>query len=62
MREITVTYLISDEQEARLKKITEGYKKRGLDITEDKQFENIMCMGAKYDIEAKFAFHEQRQS
>ena len=29
MREITVKYLISDEQEARLKKITEGYMKRG---------------------------------
>ena len=28
MREITVNFLLTDEQEPRLKKITEGYKRR----------------------------------
>ena len=30
MREITVNYLILDEYEERLKRITEEYKKKGL--------------------------------
>ena len=58
MREISVTYLLSDEDEERLKKITEEYKKQGLDMTEDKIFEGIMFCGAMYDIDKKFTLHE----
>lgn len=58
MLEITVKYLLNDEEMERLRKITEEYKKLGLDLTYDKQFEGIMCCGAKYDIDSKFKFHE----
>lgn len=58
MREITVTYLLMDEDIKRLEKITEEYKKKGLDFTPDKMFESIMFTGAKYDIDRKFKFHE----
>lgn len=58
MREITVKYLLTEEEEERLRKITELYKTQGLDISEDKMFESIMCMGAKYDIDKKFGLHE----
>ena len=60
MREITVKYLILDEYEERLKRITEEYKKKGLNLSEDKMFENIMLIGSKYDIDAKLKFHEWR--
>ena len=60
MREIIVSYLLMDEDEQRLKRITEEYKKRGLNLSEDKQFELIMCCGCKYDIDNKFKFHERR--
>ena len=58
MREITVKYLILDEDEERLKKITEEYKKQGLNLAEDKMFEGIMCCGSKYDVDNKLKFHE----
>ena len=58
MREITVNYLILDEDEERLKRITEEYKKQGLNLSEDKMFEGIMCYGSKYDVDSKFKFHE----
>ena len=58
MREITVNYLILDEDEERLKKITEEYKKQGLNLSEDKMFEGIMCCGSKYDVDSKLKFHE----
>lgn len=58
MREITVKFTIYDEDEERLRKITEEYKKRGLDFTEDKMFDAIMVTGSKHDINAKFKFHE----
>ena len=58
MREITVNYLILDEDEERLKKITEEYKKHGLNLSEDKMFEGIMCCGSKYDVDNKLKFHE----
>lgn len=58
MREITVNYLILDEDEERLKKITDEYKKQGLNLSEDKMFENIMCCGSKYDVDSKLKFHE----
>lgn len=58
MKEITVKYLLTDEEVERLQKITEWYKKQGLDIPLEKQFENIMCAGSKHDIDSKFKFHE----
>ena len=58
MREVTVKFTIYDEDEERLQKITEGYKKLGWDTTEDKMFEAIMLTGSKYDIDAKLKFHE----
>lgn len=58
MRDVTVKYLLQDEDEERLRKITELYKAQGLNLSEDKMFEAIMCMGAKYDIDRKLKFHE----
>ncbi len=47
MRDISVNYLLSEEDEKRLHKITEEYKKKSLDLPEDKQFEAIMLCGSK---------------
>lgn len=58
MREITVKYMLLDEDEQRLRKITELYKQKGLDLSEDKMFESIMFTGSKYDVDKKFRFHE----
>lgn len=58
MREVTVKFTIYDEDEERLRKITEEYKKQGLDFTEDKMFDAIMVTGSKYDIDSKLKFHE----
>lgn len=58
MREINVKYMIYDEDEQRLKKITEEYKKKGFNLSEDKMFEGIMCCGSKYDVNTKFKLHE----
>lgn len=58
VREVTVKYLILDEDEERIKKITEEYKKQGLNLSEDKMFESIMFTGSKYDVDSKLKFHE----
>lgn len=58
MRDITVKFMLSDENEQRLQKITELYKQQGLDLSEDKMFESIMLTGSKYDVDKKFQFHE----
>ncbi len=58
MREISVKFMLVDNQEERLQKITEEYKKQGLDLSEDKMFQVIMFTGSKYDIDDKFKFHE----
>ena len=58
MRDITVTLMLSDEDEQRLKKITELYKRQGLNLSEDKMFESIMFTGSKYDVDKKFRLHE----
>ena len=58
MREITVSYLILDEDEERLNRITEEYKKQGLSLSGDKMFEGIMRCGSKYDVDSKLKFHE----
>ena len=60
MKEITVTYLLLDEELERLKRITEAYKKQqGLDTTPCRLFESIMLCGSKYDIDKKFSTHEE---
>lgn len=58
MRHISVEYLVEDEEYERLKKITEGYKIQGLDLTPEKMFQGIMTTGAKYDKDDKLKFHE----
>lgn len=58
MREVIVEYMLLDEDEQRLEKITEEYRKQGLDFTSDKMFESIMFCGSKFDIDNKFKFHE----
>lgn len=58
MQEIIVKYILLDEDEQRLKKITEGYRKQGLDFSDDKMFESIMFCGSKFDIDNKFKFYE----
>ena len=60
MREVSVTYLLSDEQEQRLRRITEEYKKQGLDLSPDQQFNGIMAYGSDNDINRRFAIHEQQ--
>ena len=60
MKQITVTYLLSDEELERLERIVEAYKEqKGLDSTPCRLFEGIMLCGAKYDIDKKFSTHEE---
>lgn len=59
MREVTVKYTLKDEDEERLKRITEEYKKQhNFEMTEDKMFDAIMCLGSYHDIAKKLKFHE----
>lgn len=58
MRDITVKYTLQDEEEERLRNITELYKEQGWDLSEDEMFESIMFIGSKFDIDKKFRFHE----
>lgn len=63
MRNITVKFTIYDEDEERLKKIVEEYKRQhNFEQTEDKMFEMIMLTGSKHDIDAKLKFHEWKLS
>lgn len=59
MREIKVTYTLSDEEESHLKRIAEAYRKEipGFrEITEDRVFELLMTTGSASDIKKKFEF------
>lgn len=58
MRDILVKFTLLDEQEERLRKITQEYNKQGLDFSEDKMFEAIMYSGSSHNINDKFSFHE----
>ena len=61
MRDITVKYTLKDEDEERLKKITEEYNKQcNSKMTEEKMFYSIMCLGSWRNIDDKFKFHERR--
>lgn len=59
MRDIIVKYTLRDEDEERLKKITEEYKRQhNFEMAENKMFEAIMCLGSYHDIDSKLKFHE----
>lgn len=60
MKEITVRFLLSDQEEQRLRRITDGYKKLGLDTSMERMFDTIMFTGSKYDVDSKFKFHERK--
>lgn len=59
MRDIMVKYTLNDDEEQRLKRITEEYNKQGLGLSLDKLFEGIMVSGSNYDINTKFRHHER---
>lgn len=58
-KEITVNYLLTDEQLQRLQKITKFYQSQRPDISEDDVFRYIMLTGCMLDIEEKFSEYEQ---
>ena len=59
MREIKLTFDLTDELETRLKTITEEYKKQhNFQLSEEKIFEMIMLTGSFHDIDKKMKFHE----
>ncbi len=42
-----------------LKRITEEYKKQhNFELTEEKMFDSIMCLGSWHDIDKKLKLHE----
>jgi len=56
---VSVEYLIEDNEYERLKRITDGYAKLGLEgFTPEKMFQSIMTTGSKYDKDDKLKFHE----
>ena len=61
MRDITVTFTLKDEDEERLKQITEEYKKQhNFELTEEKMFDSIMCLGSWHDIDKKLKLYERQ--
>lgn len=59
MKDITVTFTLKDDDEARLKRITEKYnKKHDFKMTEEEMFDAIMCLGSWHNINDKFKFYE----
>lgn len=58
MKEFSVIYRLSEENEKRLQKIQTMYCKQGVHFTEEQLFEFIMVSGSVHDIESKFEFHE----
>lgn len=59
MKIFTVTYILGEDELERLRRITERYKEKGLDLPIEKQFEGIMQAGSRYDIDGKFKYHER---
>ena len=57
MREMRVSYFLSDKQEERLDNIFSEYEKQGTNMTKEQLFESIMTLGGS-DIENKFDFYE----
>lgn len=60
MRKFIVEYLLLDKDVERLEKITEEYRKLGLDTTIEKEFAFIMKNGSSIDIDTKLKFHERK--
>ena len=59
MRDITVKYTLKDEDEQRLKRITEEYaKQHNFKTTEDEMFGIIMCLESWHSINSKLRYHE----
>lgn len=59
MKVISVDYMLNDEEYARLERITEEYKKHGLDVAPERQFGYIMHAGSLYEIRDKLSYHER---
>lgn len=59
MRNIAVNYTINDEEEERLKRITNEYMSRGMELSLENMFAGIMISGSNYDIDTKFRHHER---
>lgn len=58
MREITVNYALTDEQEKRLMQIQEAYHNHGIEMTEESLFQFIMTTGCVMDIDRRLRMHE----
>lgn len=58
MIELQVKYIIDDKTEAKLKRVQELYKARGLDLTIEEMFNNLMIMGSKADIMKRLDYTE----
>lgn len=59
MREIKVSYFLTDQEEKRLKTICTEYNKGNLNCSEDQLFDSIMRCGSSFDIDEKFKYHER---
>lgn len=59
MRDIMVKYTLNDEEEERLKRITNEYMSRGMELSLENMFTGIMVSGSNYDIDTKFKHHER---
>ena len=59
MREIKVSYFLTDQEEKRLKTICGEYSKYNLNYSEDQLFDSIMRCGSSFDINGKFKYHER---
>lgn len=59
MREIMITYQLSEENEKRLQTIIGKYKEQGINMTINEAFEFIMITGSVHEIDNKFRFHER---
>jgi len=58
MREITVHYELSEEQEKCLIQIQAAYQSHGITMTEDEMFQFIMTTGCVMDIDRRLKMHE----
>ena len=54
----TVEYRLTEEQQERLKKLTEKYSEYVQETSPDKVFSFIMGLGSRFDIDDKLKFHE----
>lgn len=59
MRETTVHYELTEEQEKRLNEINQAYRNHGITMTEDEMFEFIMTTGCVIDIDRRLKMHEE---